>query len=37
MVNWGGEHCAKYVRLVYSNEPRERLAGIGDRFRAALS
>jgi N-succinyldiaminopimelate aminotransferase len=37
MVNWGGEHCAKYVRLVYSNEPRERLVGLGDRFRAALS
>jgi len=36
MVNWGGGHCANYVRLVYSNEPCERLAGIGDRFRAAL-
>ena len=36
MVNWGGEHCANYVRLVYSNEPLERLQGIGDRFRRAL-
>jgi len=36
MVNWGGPHCAKYVRLVFSNEPVERLRGIGDRFRQAL-
>ena len=36
MINWGSERCANYVRLVYSNEPLERLAGIGDRFRAAL-
>jgi aspartate/methionine/tyrosine aminotransferase len=36
MVNWGGGHCANYVRLVFSNEPAARLAGIGDRFRAAL-
>lgn len=37
MVNWGGEHCANYVRLVYSNEPVDRLRGIGDRFRQALT
>lgn len=36
MVNWGGEHCANYVRLVYSNETMKRLAGIGQRFRDAL-
>jgi N-succinyldiaminopimelate aminotransferase len=37
MINWGGEHCANYVRLVYSNESRYRLQGIGERFRMALS
>jgi N-succinyldiaminopimelate aminotransferase len=37
MVNWGGPHCQNYIRLVYSNEPLDRLRGIGDRFRAALS
>ncbi len=36
MVNWGGPNCEKYVRLVFSNEPVERLRGIGDRFRQAL-
>jgi N-succinyldiaminopimelate aminotransferase len=36
MTNWGGEHCTNYVRLVFSNEPVERLAGIGERFRKAL-
>jgi aspartate/methionine/tyrosine aminotransferase len=37
MINWGGAHCANYVRLVYSNEPVDRLRGIGDRFRHALT
>ena len=37
MVNWGGEHCANYVRLVFSNEPVHRLRGIGERFHQALS
>ena len=37
MINWGAAHCANYVRLVYSNEPVDRLRGIGDRFRRALS
>lgn len=37
MVNWGGPHCARYVRLVFSNESTDRLAGIGDRFRKALA
>ncbi len=36
MVNWGGPHCADYVRLVYSNESVERLHGIGERFTRAL-
>ena len=36
MVNWGGENCANYIRLVFSNEAIERLTGIGDRFRSAL-
>ena len=36
MINWGGKHCANYVRLVFSNESVERLRGIGDRFRRAL-
>jgi aspartate/methionine/tyrosine aminotransferase len=36
MINWGGDRCANYVRLVYSNESTERLAGIGDRFRTAF-
>lgn len=37
MVNWGGAHCANYVRLVYSNEGVDRLRGIGERFRCALT
>jgi len=37
MINWGGEHCINYVRLVFSNETVERLRGIGDRFRRALT
>ena len=35
MVNWGTD-AARYLRIVFSNEPRHRLAGIGQRFRAAL-
>ncbi|RLA29200.1 MAG: aspartate aminotransferase [Gammaproteobacteria bacterium] len=37
MVNWGGPHCEKYVRLVFSNENLQRLSGIGGRFRKALT
>jgi aspartate/methionine/tyrosine aminotransferase len=35
MTGWGpsGEH---YLRLVFANEPAQRLAGLGERFRAAL-
>lgn len=36
MVNWGSDICTKYVRIVFSNEPVERLRGVGERFRAAL-
>lgn len=36
MVNWGSSAAARYLRLVYSNEPLHRLSGIGERFRAAL-
>ena len=37
MINWGGAHCANYVRIVFSNESIDRLRGIGDRFHRALS
>ena len=37
MINWGGAHCANYVRIVFSNENIDRLRGIGDRFRRALT
>ncbi|MBT5220185.1 MAG: pyridoxal phosphate-dependent aminotransferase [Woeseia sp.] len=37
MVNWGGDHCANYVRLVFANESLDRLANIGERFRRALT
>jgi aspartate/methionine/tyrosine aminotransferase len=37
MINWGGAHCANYVRVVYSNEKIDRLRGIGERFRQALT
>jgi aspartate/methionine/tyrosine aminotransferase len=36
MVNWGSENISRYLRIVYSNEPVERLRGIGQRFRQAL-
>lgn len=37
MTNWGSERAADYVRFVFANESCERLRGIGDRVRAALS
>ncbi|MBN2126233.1 MAG: pyridoxal phosphate-dependent aminotransferase [Deltaproteobacteria bacterium] len=37
MVNWGGENSRNYVRIVYANEPVQRLRGIGKRFRDALA
>jgi len=36
MVNWGSENISRYLRIVFSNEPLERLRGIGQRFRDAL-
>ena len=33
---WGGPVATRYLRLVFSNEPVERLALLGDRLRAAL-
>lgn len=36
MINWGGKHCENYVRLVFSNEPVDRLRGIGERIRRSL-
>jgi N-succinyldiaminopimelate aminotransferase len=37
MVHWGSERSSRYVRLVYANEPVERLRGAGRRFRDALT
>jgi len=34
---WGGAYANKYLRLVFSNEPVERLALLGERLRAALA
>ncbi|CAN5614542.1 pyridoxal phosphate-dependent aminotransferase [soil metagenome] len=36
MTGWGGDAAARYVRFVFSNEPVERLALLGERVRAAL-
>lgn len=37
MLNWGGADTARWLRIVYANEPLARLEGIGRRFRAALA
>lgn len=37
MDGWGSERSARYLRLVFANEPCERLAGLGDKVRRALS
>ncbi len=37
MDGWGEEHASQYVRFVFSNEPCERLKGLGARVRAALT
>jgi aspartate/methionine/tyrosine aminotransferase len=37
MVNWGSENSSNYVRIVYSNEPVQRLRGAGKRFRDSLT
>ncbi len=36
MTGWGGRDASRYVRLVFSNEPPERLVGAGKRFRKVL-
>jgi N-succinyldiaminopimelate aminotransferase len=36
MFGWG-ENAAKYVRFVFSNEPKERLMGIGKKLKKALN
>ena len=36
MTGWGGAVADRHVRLVFSNEPVERLELLGDRVRAAL-
>jgi N-succinyldiaminopimelate aminotransferase len=36
MRGWGGEIADHHVRFVFSNEPLERLAVLGDRVRRAL-
>ena len=37
MVNWGTARSSNYVRIVFSNEPVQRLQGIRQRFKQALS
>jgi len=37
MRGWGGPVADRYVRFVFSNEPVERIASLGDRVRAALA
>ena len=36
MQGWGEAHGAQYIRFVYSNEPLDRLRGVGDKVRRAL-
>ncbi|KIX92194.1 uncharacterized protein Z520_12075 [Fonsecaea multimorphosa CBS 102226] len=36
MVGWGSSEEAQYIRIVFSNEPRDRLAGLGKIVRQAL-
>jgi N-succinyldiaminopimelate aminotransferase len=36
MTGWGGEVAARHIRFVFSNEPVQRLAVLGDRVRRAL-
>lgn len=35
MIGWG-EKAAKYVRFVFSNEPKERLIGVGKKIKRVL-
>jgi N-succinyldiaminopimelate aminotransferase len=36
MAGWGGPRAGEFIRFVFSNEPAERLQGLGARVRAAL-
>lgn len=36
MIGWG-DQASHYVRFVFSNEPKERLASVGERVRNALN
>ena len=36
MDGWGPANGPQHVRIVFANEPPERLAGLGERFAAAL-
>jgi len=36
MAGWG-ENAASYVRFVFSNEPKERLVGLGEKVKKVLS
>ncbi len=35
-TGWGSADATRYLRLVFANEPLERLRGIGRRFQSAL-
>ena len=37
MTGWGETHGADYIRFVFSNEPVERIRGVGMRVRRALA
>ncbi len=37
MHGWGGDIAARHLRIVFSNEPVERMALLGERMRAAIS
>ena len=36
MTAWGEHVAPRYLRFIFSNEPVERLAMLGERLRAAL-
>lgn len=37
MANWGGAAAGRYIRFVFANEPVERLRGMGESVRRALT
>lgn len=37
MEHWGSAEADRFLRLVFSNEPVERLRGLGERVRRALT